>query len=244
MKKFLPVFLGTIVVGNTVVYADEKVHWDYTDPTHWAELSDDFEMCGIGKNQSPVNLTHMIEAEMKEISFAYQEVSLSETNNKHTIVVNYQNSGHIIVDENTFELGQFHFHAPSEHQIESQSFPLEAHLVHKDAKGNLAVVGIMFTEGEANPFLEKVWQYMPTEEGQKDAPKEVTVNAIDLLPENKDYYRYEGSLTTPPCSEGVRWMIMKQPVTASAEQIKQFKAVMHHDDNRPVQPINARVILK
>lgn len=247
MKKFLPALLGAVVIGNTTVYADETAHWSHTGdtgPAHWAELSEAFKLCGTGKNQSPVNLTDTFEVDLEEILFTYQDALLSVTNNKHSIAVDYPKGSHIVVDKNTYELRHFHFHSPSEHQIEGQSYPLEVHLVHKDAQDNYTVVGVMFAEGEANPLLEKVWQYMPAEEGKKDASKEVTINVMDLLPENKDYYRYNGSLTIPPCSEGLRWIVMKQPLTASVEQIKQFKTVMHHDNNRPLQPINARIILK
>jgi len=137
---------------------------------------------------------------------------------------------------------QFHFHSPSENHINDESFPMEAHIVHGDGVGNFAVIAVMFKEGEANPALEALWENMPTTEGEHR--KLNTANLSDLLPENKDYYRFTGSLTTPPCSEGLRWLVLKNPITASKAQIEQFQKVMQHPNNRPLQPINARVILQ
>jgi carbonic anhydrase len=246
MRKFLIALLGTVVVGNAA-YADEEVHWSYSGdegPAHWGKLSAAFGQCGDGKNQSPINLTKALDVELEEVIFSYQDTSLNMHHNGHTIAVDYPTGSHLRVGENRYDFGHVHFHAPSEHQIEGQSYPLEAHFVHKDAQGNYAVVGVMFAEGEVNPLLEKIGHHLPSEKGQKNAPEAVTINVAGLLPEDKDYYRYNGSLTTPPCSEGLRWIVLKQPLTASAEQIKQFKAAMHHDNNRPLQPINARFVLE
>lgn len=247
MKKALFVMVSIIAFGIVNVCAQEKITWSHTGdtgPAHWGELSEAFKMCQVGKNQSPVNLTNMIEVDLEEISFNYQDIHLSVLNNTHTIEVDCPKGSQITIGNDTFALLQFHFHAPGEHQIEGQTFPLEVHLVHKDDQGDYAVIGVMFTEGKANPFLEQIWSYIPTEVGKQKALDKVKVNAINLLPEKKDYYRYNGSLTIPPCSEGLRWIVMKTPLTVSAEQLEQFKAVMHHDNNRPVQPINARFILK
>ena len=121
-----------------------------------------------------------------------------------------------------FTLKQFHFHAPSENEIKGVSYPLEAHFVHADKDGNLAVVAVMFKEGKENPALAKLWSHMPSKEGDKIALSH-TDNALDLFPQNHAYYRFNGSLTTPPCSEGVRWFVMKKPVFASKAQIEAFK---------------------
>ena len=165
-------------------------------------------------------------------------------NNGHTIQVNYAPGSHIMVDGISFELKQFHFHNPSENHIDSKSYPLEGHLVHADADGNLAVVALMFKEGAENSVLSGIWKHMPKEAGGKASVSGGTVNADDLLPENRDYYRFYGSLATPPCSEGVRWLVMKNMATVSKEQVEAFHHVMHHDNNRPVQPTNARPVLK
>ena len=147
------------------------------------------------------------------------------------------------LDGMRFELKQFHFHAPSENLIEGKSYPLEGHLVHANDRGELAVVAVMFEPGRANAALSLAWQVLPAKAGESHGLKE-PVSAEQLLPAKRDYYRFSGSLTTPPCSEGVRWLVMKEPVQVSQAQIDAFKAVMHHPNNRPVQPLNGRLVLQ
>ena len=221
------------------------VHWTYSGhegPEYWGSLSPDYAACSGGKNQSPVDIAAMAEAELSPIEFAYQSGGDSVVNNGHTIKVGYAAGSSISVDGHSYELKQFHFHAPSENLIEGQSFPMEMHLVHADSSGNLAVVGVMFKEGETNAELEKAWAVMPDHEGE--AKPSAALAAEALLPGNHDYYRFSGSLTTPPCSEGVLWLVMKDPVTASKAQIEAFEHVMHHPNNRPVQPLNARKVMQ
>lgn len=157
--------------------------------------------------------------------------------------VNYAEGSSIGVEGNRFGLLQFHFHAPSENRINGKSYPMEAHLVHADEDGNLAVVAVMFVQGRENEMLARAWSHMPKHSGDEHAlPSPVA--AEGLLPSNRDYYRYNGSLTTPPCTEGVRWLVMKEPVSASDQQIRAFSRVMHHPNNRPIQPTHARPILR
>ena len=221
-------------------------HWGYTGetgPAHWASLKPEFATCGSGKNQSPIDLAGFIEAELQPIAFNYGSTANEIVNNGHTIQANYQPGSTITVDGHTFELKQFHFHSPSENTIDGESFPLEAHLVHADKDGNLAVVAVMFREGDANRVLAKLWQAMPEKAGEKAGLGDgISVNGI--LPASRDYYRFNGSLTTPPCTEGVEWLVLKSPMTVSAEQVHRFSHVMHHPNNRPVQPVNARPVLK
>ncbi|MGV6858112.1 MAG: carbonic anhydrase [bacterium] len=223
-----------------------KAHWGYSGeagPSHWGSLDGAYTTCGTGKNQSPINLSGFIEADMMPIQFDYGTKAHEILNNGHTVQANYQPGSSITVDGHSFELKQFHFHAPSENTINGESFPMEAHLVHADKDGNLAVVAVMFREGEANHALESLWSSMPEKAGTTTAlPAAVSVNGI--LPTNRDYYRFNGSLTTPPCSEGVEWLVLKTPVTASAAQIEHFSHTMHHPNNRPVQPVNARPVLQ
>ena len=164
-------------------------------------------------------------------------------NNGHTIQVNYRPGSVLKVNGREFELKQFHFHAPSENHIEGRSYPMEMHLVHADKEGNLAVVAVMLTEGGENSTLAKIWEQMPEQAGEKESLKE-RISVEGLLPASRDYYRFNGSLTTPPCSEGVRWYVMKQPLTVSTEQVKKLRHIMHHPNNRPVQRVNARLLLK
>jgi carbonic anhydrase len=209
---------------------------------HWATLSPEFGACG-GQNQSPIDLTGFIAAELPPIAFNYQAAGHEVLNNGHTVQVNYKTGSSIVVDGIQFELIQYHFHAPSENHIDGQSFPMEVHLVHASGGGNLAVVSVMFREGAENTALDPAWSQMPRHAGDKH-PLSTSASAEALLPKDRDTYRFNGSLTTPPCSEGVRWLVMKEAVTASTEQIKAFADVLHELNNRPIQPTNARPVLK
>ena len=200
-------------------------------------------MCAQGKNQSPINLADFIEADLPALEFAYQATVTEILNNGHTVQVNYALGGMMTVDGDTFDLKQFHFHAPSENQIEGISFPMEAHFVHADPDGHLAVIALMFAEGESHPVIEALWASLPMDEGDTHA-LDIEVDPLALLPENTDYYRSNGSLTPPPCSEGVWWLVMKQAVSVSVEQVEAFTHALHEPNNRPVLPVNARPILQ
>ena len=220
-------------------------HWSYEGegaPEHWAQIDKHFFMCKEGENQSPINLTHFIEATLPPIEFDYKLISTEILDNGHTEQVNVKEGSHIIVDGKEFDLKQFHFHTPSENNINGKSFPLEAHFVHASKAGELAVVAVMFEEGKENEALKELWAVMPTQVGKHHTIDAKHLDA--LLPKNRDYYRFNGSLTTPPCTEGVRWLVMKNAVTLSKAQIETFKKVMHLHNNRPLQPTNARMILK
>lgn len=220
-------------------------HWEYSGeagPAQWARLTPEFGQCA-GSNQSPVNLDGLVEAKLAPLQFHYLAGGRSVTNNGHTVQVDYAPGSNLELDGMHFELKQFHFHAPSENLIKGHSYPLEGHLVHANAKGELAVVAVMFEPGQANAALSQAWQLLPAKAGESHAFKE-PISAEQLLPIKRDYYRFSGSLTTPPCSEGVRWLVMKQPVQVSQAQIDAFKAVMHHPNNRPVQPLHGRLVLQ
>lgn len=226
--------------------AEQPPHWSYSGkagPEHWGELAPDFSACAAGKNQSPVNLSTMVEGELSPIQFAYKAAGSEVVNNGHAIQVNYGAGSSITVDGRSFELKQFHFHSPSENTIEGTQYPLEAHLVHADSAGNLAVVAVMFQDGAANAVIAPAWAKMPAKAGDS-AKLDTAINAESLLPANKDYYRFNGSLTTPPCSEGVIWLVMKTAGAVSKEQIAQFNKAIPFANNRPVQPLNARIVVK
>jgi len=226
-------------------HAGHGAHWGYsgdTGPAQWTSLNPEFGACA-GKNQSPINISGLTEAELKAVKFNYKSGGNEVINNGHAIQVNLEAGSSIVVDGIEFDLKQFHFHSPSENQINGKSFPLEAHLVHADKDGNLAVVAVVFDEGAANPVVAQAWSQMPKKAGEKNALP-TKVGAKGLLPGKRDYYRYNGSLTTPPCTEGVRWIVMKKPMTVSREQIETFQGTVGFANNRPVQPLNARPVLK
>ena len=242
MKKLL-IALGMVACTGSA-FASGGAQWGYTGdkgPDNWIELSPEYSACA-GSNQSPINITDLVEAELEPVEFKYNAGSSEILNNGHTVQINTLPGSSIIVDDIEFQLVQFHFHVPSENHVDGKSFPMEAHLVHADKNGNLAVVAVLLTEGKANGALEKAWAQMP-EEGDTLALSS-DISPLEILPEDRDYYRFNGSLTTPPCSEGVRWIVMKHKISASKEQIDQFLHVMHHPNNRPIQPINARTVLQ
>ncbi len=245
MRKSL-ILIVTLLVSTSVLvavgtYAGGK--WTYsgsTGPDHWAKVG--YSACA-GKNQSPINLTGFVEADLAPITFNYRAGGKEILNNGHTVQVNYAEGSSIQLDGKTFNLLQFHFHAPSENHIEGKSYPMEAHFVHADKYGHLAVVALMFKEGAPNKGLANAWARMPKKAGNKDALS-TRVDANEILPSKRDYYRFNGSLTTPPCSEGVRWVVLKQAATASKGQIAAFAGALHEPNNRPLQALNSRLVLK
>jgi carbonic anhydrase len=249
MKKLLIIVIVLLI--SSFAYAGQGAaghgtHWGYTGhqgPEHWAELNPEYAECAEGRSQSPINLTDFIEADLEPIEIQYEAGGKEVINNGHTIQVNFTPGSKISVDGHTFELKQYHFHAPSENHINGNSYPMAAHLVHADEAKNIAVVAVLFVEGETNPSLASAWSYMPgIEGGRQNLPSGISAEGI--LPTGRDYYRFNGSLTTPPCTEGVLWFVMKAPVTVSKDQIGKFVQVMKHPNNRPIQPINARTVLQ
>ncbi|EAA0892685.1 carbonic anhydrase [Salmonella enterica] len=241
-KLMLGIMLATCFsVGAT----EQPQHWGYEgqeSPEHWGNLSPDFALCETGKNQSPVNIQGALKTQHSKPVLVFEQGKQQIINNDHTIQINVSGGNTLRLDDDTFALQQFHFHAPSENEIDGKQFPLEGHFVYKDKEGSLVVLALMFNEGKANQQLAKAWQQMPAKVNQAAIlAQPVDINA--LLPENVGVYRFSGSLTTPPCSEGVTWMVLKQPVSASAEQIRQFRSVLQHANNRPVQSLNGRVII-
>ncbi|CAI1869673.1 carbonic anhydrase [Serratia fonticola] len=237
--------LAALLAASFSIGAAEHAHWGYEgqeDPAHWGKLSPDFSLCETGKNQSPVNIQGALKTQHGKLELAFQPGKQQIVNNGHTIQVNVSEGNTLRLDNDTFTLQQFHFHAPSENEIDGKQFPLEAHFVYKDKDGALAVLALMFQPGKANLQLAQAWQQMPAAVDQTAVlNKPLDIKA--LLPKQFNFYRFSGSLTTPPCSEGVSWLVLDQPVSASAEQISQFHSVVHHNNNRPVQPLNGRVIV-
>ncbi|MBI1910655.1 MAG: carbonic anhydrase family protein [Deltaproteobacteria bacterium] len=226
--------------------ASEKAshpHWAYDGehgPAHWGHMSEEFAACSQGKTQSPIDISGASEEDTADIAFSYKPSKLNILNNGHTVQVNYDKGSSIKVDGVDFQLVQFHFHTPSEHTVGGKSFGQELHLVHKNDKGELAVVGVLIEKGKENAAYKKIWSNLPRKADEK---KEVNaeINAEELLPKTRAAFRYTGSLTTPPCSEGVNWIVLKSPIQMSAKQIDSIQKIMHRN-NRPVQPIQGRKV--
>lgn len=225
--------------------AQEAAHWSYEGdgaPQNWSKLNPDFMLCEKGKNQSPVDIHGALKTHAQPLNISYKLAPDSIINNGHSIQVNVKEGDVLTLDGEKFVLQQFHFHSPSENTLNGKSFPLEAHFVHMDADGEIAVVAVMFETGKSNPELEKIWQHIPAQTGQTAALTE-KVDLNGLLPKDLTHYRFSGSLTTPPCTEGVRWLVLKQPMTVTVQQLNAFTSVMHHANNRPVQKLDGRVIV-
>ncbi|OEU72979.1 MAG: hypothetical protein BA864_09325 [Desulfuromonadales bacterium C00003093] len=251
MKKGLILILLIFVCLSGVAFAGGHggaVHWGYsgdTGPEHWGSLSPDFKMCGCGTMQTPIDITGAVEGNLPPLQFDYQNTTLALVNNGHSIQANYASGSSINIGGDKYELLQFHFHSLSENKIDGQFFPMEAHLVHINAAGELAVVAVLFEEGAANPLLERLWGYTPCKVNSSMTVPTASINVTDLLPQSSAYYAFTGSLTTPPCSEGVRWIVLQEAATVSPAQIAKFRSFFNdHDTNRPVQPLNDRVIYK
>ncbi|MDW6004884.1 carbonic anhydrase [Vibrio mangrovi] len=236
MKKIiLAVSVGALFSG--MAQASEWGYEGENGPEHWGHVA---KICETGKNQSPINVTNTIKSDVKPLAIQYQGQVTALTNNGHTLQATVTGDNVLTVDGKRFELKQFHFHTPSENLIKSRQYPLEAHFVHQDSEGNLAVIAVMFETGAADDELAKLTHTLP---GKGDSVSIAQVFPVkNLLPATQNYYRFNGSLTTPPCSEGVRWFVMKQPKTLSAEQESTLVSAMGYN-NRPVQMQNARTVL-
>lgn len=217
-------------------------HWTYEGeegPEHWGDLDASYAVCGTGTSQSPIDVSNPAEQDLANIAFHYQPSEVNILNNGHTVQVNYDAGSYIELDGVRYDVAQFHYHAPSEHAVDGKLFAAELHIVHKNADGGLAVVGILLDEGAENAAYKPFIENLPKEKSDaKDAG--VTINATDLLPVEQTTFRYSGSLTTPPCSEGVNWLLMTTPVEISADQIEALASLFEEGNNRPVQPLNDR----
>jgi carbonic anhydrase len=232
-------------VATTEATAAPTVHWTYEGeegPAKWAELSPAFEACGAGTTQSPIDLAKPAMQDLTNIKFNYQPSKVNIVNNGHTVQVNYDPGSYIELDGTRYDLAQFHFHAPSEHSVDGKLADAEVHLVHKSADGQLAVVGVLIKTGAENPAFTTVAANIPATAGPAQSV-DAMVNAANMLPETQATYRYTGSLTTPPCTEGVHWNVMATPIEMSAAQLATLTAVMHAN-NRPVQDLKGRTLVE
>ncbi len=223
----------------------DAICWGYeaeNGPDVWAGLSPEYQSCDAGIHQSPIDLVNPTPTKSPPITFNYQSTSLNIHNTGNTITVAYQQGSWIEVDGTKYHLLEFHFHAPSEHTVVGNLFDMEMHLVHKSEEGMLAVIGVLIKSGSINTAFRSFWNYLPSASGESKQAEKVILNAFNLLPSRKHTYRYTGSLTTPPCSEGVKWFVMTTPIEMSQSQIEAFKAMLS-GNNRPVQPLNGRKLI-
>lgn len=236
---------------NTKATENESAHWSYegeTSPDHWGELDPAANIaCVNGSEQSPINIefsqVETVGGE-EDLQINYEPTSFSLMNNGHTVQANaVSGSNSILIEGKEYKLAQFHFHTPSEHEFNGKNYEMELHLVHKDADGRIAVLGVMIQEGEENKNLEAIWDILPSEETDKDIAINEPVDVKTLLPVDQTAFHYEGSLTTPPCTEEVKWTIFEMPIEMSKQQIEAFRKIFP-ENHRPVQSLNNRKVIK
>jgi len=223
----------------------EHVHWSYHGPgapEHWGRLQPDYATCSTGRRQSPIDIREGIRVDLEPIAVDYRFSHFSVIDNGHSIEVKVAEGNSITVMGRTYRLEQVHFHHPAEERIEGRSFDMVAHLVHRSYDNRIAVIAVLLQRGTVeHPVVQIVWNHLPLEVGMVVSPPAAALDLAGLLPERRDYYTYMGSLTTPPCTEDVLWMVFKEPVTVSDEQIAIF-ARLYPNNARPLQPAQGRLI--
>ncbi|MGE7624065.1 carbonic anhydrase [Viridibacillus sp. NPDC096237] len=266
IKKIIGIFVASaclsIAAYGSLTYAPEKtlekkvttsaksIEWSYEEdigPNNWANLDPSFSMCGKGMEQSPINIDLedvVLDKNLGDIKFDYQPTKFTIMNNGHTIQANdASRKNSIVINGEKYTFLRMHFHNPSEHQINGHHFAMEAHLVHENSKGQKAVLGILINPGKENKLLTEFWSKLPPKVTEADIPLNNAIDLTNFLPIDKKVYRYSGSLTTPPCSEGIIWSVMEQPIEMSEAQIDAFSSIISNN-NRPVQPLNNRKVFK
>jgi carbonic anhydrase len=229
--------------GHEMAVAHKEIHWAYEGaegPANWGKLNPAWKTCDTGKRQSPIDIRDGIGVDLEPIKFEYVPTFFRIINNGHTVKVSVGQGSRMTVMGRTFDLVQFHFHRPSEERVNGRGFEMVAHLVHKDLDGRLAVVAVLIERGQPSNLVQTLWNNLPLEQNDDYAPN-ASIDVSNLLPQDPGYYTYMGSLTTPPCSEDVLWMVMKQPIQLSPDQIAIFARLYPHNA-RPVQPDNERLI--
>ncbi|HJW23604.1 MAG TPA: carbonic anhydrase family protein [Rhodocyclaceae bacterium] len=225
------------------VHQHAAIHWSYEGeggPDNWAKLDPKNTVCASGQRQSPIDIREGIKVDLEPIQFDYKPSYFRIVDNGHTVQVAL-GDGRITLTGKTYELIQFHFHKPAEERINGRGFDMVAHLVHRADDGQLAVVAVLMEKGSENPFIQTLWNYLPLEKNMEVSPPSPAVDLNTFLPTSRGYYTYMGSLTTPPCTEGVLWLVLRQPVQVSPEQIGIFSR-LYRNNARPIQSAWGRLI--
>ncbi len=242
-KKFFITII--LILFATASHAMDELEWSYsggTGPDHWGELSDEYIDCFSGSLQSPIDITNPKPSNLSPIKFFYlKSLRMALDNTGHTVEVNFAEGNDIILGRTTYNLKQVHFHTPSEHTLNGEQYPVEIHFVHVSSSHRIAVISVFVEEGEENDKFKQIIKYLPKNKNDSDMFYHKNLSPDYLLPDNRDYYKYTGSLTTPPCTEGVSWFILKDHVSMSIEQINAIKEAVG-TNNRPIQPTNNRNI--
>lgn len=242
-------FAAVAATAMPVLRAQWRTPWTYDGPRgadHWADLDPDYALCRAGRAQSPIDIRGAVPSDLPPLQFAFTAEPLKFLiNNGATVRVNYHDptgaGSTLVVGGRRYQLTQFHFHRPSEERMGGQAFAMDVHLMYQSDDGRAAGVAVLVNTGAANRTVAQVWAHMPRTEGPEHAIDGVTIDPSDLLPRDRGYDEYEGSVTAPPCTEGVTWFVLTQPIQLSSAQIAAF-AALYPNDARPVQPMNGRVV--
>lgn len=244
MKKALLVsVLSCFLISPALAEEHSSQSWGYIGsgaPHKWGELGAGFEVCKSGTEQSPVNIDRFMQEGVPALNMAYSAVPLVVANTGYTVQVNVAPGTGFRANDTNFNLLNFQFRTPSEHYVDGAPYPMEAQFFHKAADGAVSIVSVMFKVGAHNPLIEGIWQNVPQVGSSKDVSG-VEINPSDLMPEDKSFFIYQGSLTAPPCTEGVTWYVMQEPIELSAQQLKAFQAVFPINA-RPIQDLGERTI--
>ena len=234
---------GNLDIAANAGHSLLPTHWDYAGddgPDAWGKLRPEFNKCATGARQSPIDIRGGIAVDLEPIKFDYRPSTFSVIDNGHTVQVNVEPGNSITITGRRYELVQFHFHRPSEERINGRQYDMVAHLVHKDVDGKLAMVAVLLDRGSAQAIVQAVWNNLPLEKGD-EVRAGGRIDLTQLLPDDRRYYTYMGSMTTPPCNEGVLWMVMKQPVPISVDQVAIFSR-LYPMNARPIQQADGRLI--
>ena len=230
--------------GEQPKMTTDAVEWAYDGPggpENWASLSEEYAACVNGKQQSPIDITGYVEGDAEPVSFSYDGDAKTVRNDGKAVHIDYPPGNALKVGQQTFTLKSAHLHSPAEHLVDGVSFVAELHLIHEDADGNLAVVGLLFRQGEPSIAVQAILDAAPA--AGESVSDGITLNAGEFAPDELSYYRYDGSKTTPPCDEPVDWYVMREPKTISPEQVDNLLALSGGPTNRPIQPTGDRVII-
>lgn len=232
-----------VAAQNAAAEGHRDIHWTYdgeTGPQNWGRLKPEWAQCGEGRTQSPIDIRDGIKVDLPPITFDYKTTFFTIIDNGHTVQVNVGEGSSFTVSGKRYDLVQFHFHKPAEERVNGKSYEMVAHLVHRDVDDKLAVVAVLLERGDESSIFNTLWANLPLQKNVEFTP-DVSIDLAKLLPEKREYFTYMGSLTTPPCSEGVTWIVLKQPQMVSADQIGVF-GHLYKNNARPVQSANSRLI--
>lgn len=250
-KEFIILFILKIILlliflVNWCFAYEQLADWNYVGkngPVYWSRLNSSYNLCNSSKHQSPIDISSTTTRQLYHFNLHYSSIPQDFIKNNYNLYeVNHNKNQYILFNNEKFDLLQFHFHTPSEHALQHQRYPLEMHLVHANAAGQYLIIGVLLKPGKTNAFLKHFFASKLPDAGHEVLMLSHKLNPSQLIPKNSQYYVYNGSLTTPPCSEDVIWILYKNPIEASPSQIRHFKTYITEFNARPLQKVNGRTI--